>query len=263
MASGVQPRGTIWPQLVPEDKSIISVTVAAEEVATWTVGRRSDAEKKLGGKLVPKGSRLIEKVKLENMGKDGLEDEKEKIRIGIPWSEAEFVSEAMKKGHPCNSFPKLRPSLKQALLSILRHGPEWTMKHRERVLEHWESRAASLAPEEKALHEKMEPGVEQVLRDKHLLLLKEMLLSIGYPDAKVVDELVTGFPIVGELVHSGAFPARRKEAEAERAWAHSHARLFREEARRGAQGGSGNEELDKAVYEGTLGKKRRSGSRPP
>jgi hypothetical protein len=91
-----------------------------------------------------------------------------------------------------------------------------TKRHREKTLAYWKKRAEALAPAEKELHSKMEPQVEDVLKGKRILLLKEMLMSIAYSDVKVVEELVAGFPLVGELILSSLFPEQRKEATASR-----------------------------------------------
>ena len=196
--------------------------------AKWALGKRLEQEQLVGKVLLPKGTRIISLCKLTNEWKSGLD--KLRVQLGIPWSPTEFPVEAMRIGHPYKSFPQLRPSLKRSLLALLRSGPHMTKRHREKTLAYWKKRAEALAPAEKELHSKMEPQVEDVLKGKRILLLKEMLMSIAYSDVKVVEELVAGFPLVGELILSSLFPEQRKEATATREWAHSNARVFREEA---------------------------------
>ena len=49
--------------------------------------------------------------------------------------------------------------------------------------------------------------VREVLGPKKgLLLLREMLVSAGYADESLVDDLARGFPLFGELPRSGTLP---------------------------------------------------------
>ena len=54
---------------------------------------------------------------------------------------------------------------------------------------------------------KLEPQVEAVVKDKKILLFKEMLASIHYDDMSVVDLLITGIEVVGNLKSIGIWRA--------------------------------------------------------
>ena len=54
-------------------------------------------------------------------------------------------------------------------------------------------RAVQLRAEELQLHAGLPPHLQPLLRDKKLLLWKEILLNLQYPDAKIVDEVCQGF----------------------------------------------------------------------
>ena len=56
-----------------------------------------------------------------------------------------------------------------------------------------------LREEEKALHEGLSDHLKKILGGKRLLLWKEILLDLGYPDAAVVDDMVSGFALTLEF----------------------------------------------------------------
>ena len=47
--------------------------------------------------------------------------------------------------------------------------------------------------------------LKKVLEGKRILLWKEVLEQLGYPDAKIMDEVVKGFPLTGWAEQSGVF----------------------------------------------------------
>ena len=61
-----------------------------------------------------------------------------------------------------------------------------------------------------SLHEKLEPHLREVLVGKRLLLMKEMLADLQYPDDTLVDNIRQGFRLTGWLPKSHVFPASMK-----------------------------------------------------
>ena len=84
--------------------------------------------------------------------------------------------------------------------------PHLVVKERAQFFGFWSKRSKELEAEEKALHANLEPHLRQVLQGKRLLIFKEMLNHFGYPDKKLVDDIVAGFPLSGWLPKSHVFP---------------------------------------------------------
>ena len=57
----------------------------------------------------------------------------------------------------------------------------------------------------------MHPHVRQIVETKQLLLYKQMLQSIKYPDCNVADLMYQGFPIVGDMDITGVFEQRQEQ----------------------------------------------------
>lgn len=58
---------------------------------------------------------------------------------------------------------------------------------------------------EEDFHSKMDQQVALVLRGKRVLLLKEILESLGYPDSHLVPDAAAGFRLSGWMGGSGIF----------------------------------------------------------
>ncbi|CAE7514707.1 unnamed protein product, partial [Symbiodinium sp. CCMP2456] len=136
---------------------------------------------------VPVGSKLLQVQKAQKGGEWCKE-----ATFGIYRTPDAFVAEAMKAKHPFDN-----PS---------------TSKHRAKVLEHYERRAMELEEAEKKLKADMAPEVHRVMENKRILLFKEVLQDAGIKDENLVNDLVGGFRITGELQPSGLFQRRLKPA---------------------------------------------------
>ncbi|CAE7914690.1 unnamed protein product, partial [Symbiodinium necroappetens] len=118
----------------------------------------------------------------------------------------------MKAKHPFDNPSALDDSNMQAMANILTTGVKGTIKHRAKVLEHYERRALELEEAEKKLKASMAPEVRRVMENKRILLFKEVLQDAGIKDENLVNDLVGGFRITGELQPSGLFQRRLKPA---------------------------------------------------
>ena len=54
-------------------------------------------------------------------------------------------------------------------------------------------RAKELEADERKLHADLPPHLQHILKGKRLLLLKEVLEDLQYPDQSLVDEIASGF----------------------------------------------------------------------
>ena len=84
-----------------------------------------------------------------------------------------------------------------------RLGPEKVKAKREQTLAYYKDRAKALEEEERPLHEKLHKDVQSVIKEKRILLFKEMLQDIGYDDMSVVELLSVGVRIIGLCQNTG------------------------------------------------------------
>ena len=77
----------------------------------------------------------------------------------------------------------------------------------------WTKRAKELARDEVAFQAKAPEHLRSLLKGKRLLLLKEILNDLQYPDTSLVDDILNGFPITGWLPKSNVLPHRVRHPE--------------------------------------------------
>ena len=178
------------------------------------------------------------------------------VEIGIPFSEEEFVQEALVLEHPFDKI-ELPDQISKNIATLLTKGPQWVSDFRSRQLARWSERAAALEQEEEVLRAGMHPSVRASASSKRLLLFKEMLIDSGFPNAEsLVTHMAQGFRIGGKVVATGIFPQHKREA-----W------LSMEEALDGAplhnrhvlssSGPSGDAKLDEEVFAETQSEHQR------
>ena len=82
------------------------------------------------------------------------------------------------------------------------------LTHRANVLKSMLLRAGELKDEESLLHDRMDPVVASVNRDKKLVLLDELSQTVHHPDLSIVEEVAYGFDLVGWMPKTGLFEAK-------------------------------------------------------
>ena len=70
----------------------------------------------------------------------------------------------------------------------------------------WTRRAKELASDELTCQGNAPEHLRGILKGKRLLLLKEILHDLQYPDTTLVDDILNGFPITDWLPKSNVFP---------------------------------------------------------
>ena len=112
-------------------------------------------------------------------------------------------------------------------------------------------RAKALAGDEETLKAGLPKHVKHILAPKRLLLWKEILAELNYPDAQVFDEMLAGTSLVGEVPLCGMFEKKFKPADmtVERLQTMSKAEKRKNFYRCCS---SGDDEIDAQVYEKTL-----------
>ena len=172
------------------------------------------------------------------------------LASGIPYSPQEFVRAAVEAGHPHhikNLIPKV---LENAVWNNTNKSNHEICANRAALFKKWISRSRELHQQELSLKSRLSPDVSKILEQKKILLWKEMLESSGYPDMGVVDEVIGGTELLGEVGVTGIFGSKFKPADItidELKHALAEDRLSICYSARS----SGDEEIDMAVLEKT------------
>ena len=134
----------------------------------------------------------------------------EVLTLGIPRDPADFIKDAHEIGHPRRAFARVPALMREVLEEVFLGDPFEIKSKRANFLKKWMKRAVQLRAEEQQLHAGLPPHLQPLLKDKKLLLWKEILLDLQYPDSKIVDEVCQGFPLTGWAQSSGVFQTRVK-----------------------------------------------------
>ena len=165
-----------------------------------------------GGKLRVDGVSVDPEVQVHESCNDE-QDSFEILTIGIPREAHDFLQRAVEAGHPRSISIHLSDVVKDVLVENFAGDEYALVKKRTSFLWKWSARAKELRDAERALHAKMPEHLQKLLKGKRLLLLKEVLQSLGYPDTNLVDEITNGFTLHGWMTESHVFPKETKRPE--------------------------------------------------
>ena len=126
--------------------------------------------------------------------------------VGIPRAPTDFIQAAFKAGHPRTMAFHLADGTKQVLLENFGEEQFELSKKRLDFIRKWSTRAQELKEDEAKYHDGLPKHVQVILKGKRLLLLKEILQDIDYPDRDLVKHISEGFSISGWLPKSGICP---------------------------------------------------------
>jgi hypothetical protein len=132
------------------------------------------------------------------------------IEVGIPWPPSEFVELALGLVHPFDAERFLDDDIVGAMFDTLTLGPSEIAARRRNKLDELRARRDALAGREAQLKASLDPIVAHIVRDKQILLLKEVLRDIGHPDTELAADIAVGFPLVGVAKPANVF---EKKAE--------------------------------------------------
>ena len=121
------------------------------------------------------------------------------VWMHIPWTPQEFVTQARRAGHPAHLHLGIPPQMKHAIDKNASMTPLQIMKIRTAQSQRWITRAAELEKAEAAFKQSLPPHIRASLKNKRILLFKEMLEAAHYPDKAVADDMASGFNLVGHL----------------------------------------------------------------
>jgi len=135
------------------------------------------------------------------------------LTVGVPRETTDFLHRAIQAGHPRAISIHLSEAVKDVLRKKISGDEYGLTKERASFLWKWSKRAKELDSEERKLHAGLPPHLQHILKGKRLLLLKEVLEDLQYPDRSLVDEIASGFTLHGWMTESNVFPKETKRPE--------------------------------------------------
>lgn len=125
---------------------------------------------------------------------------------GVFRTPAEFVKAALLAKHPIDAIPQIPDVLVRNVVRVLNDGPALTNAKRKLAVKKVQRLALSLQAGEVELHQSLNPEMQVVLKDKKLLLWKELMTLTDFHDKTLFDEVTKGFNLVGQAAFSEQFP---------------------------------------------------------
>ena len=171
--------------------------------------------------------------------------------VGLYRTPAEFIQVAKETRHPIDMHTFLPECVVANIFYLLTTAPEIVAKERLSRIQQMRAWALELRPANDEILKAMPPQQAHVVQDKHFALLKKMIEHIDYPDKTIVDDLIRGTLLTGEMPASHVFPRRSKPAALSAADVLSSSSLTRKSVI-DRTSSSGDPEIDKAVWEETV-----------
>ena len=253
VATGKQPRGRKLPPLVAE-----FARTEVVESNNCELQKHLDSTGKLASRFfqVPKGSKLLSQTRIKRESKESSapvnsSESQVSYVFGVYRTPEEFLEFAKALHHPRTQAQGLDDDIIMTVFHLLTNGPEATEARRSASMEYWSDRANVLQLREDALHEAMNPKVKQVLKEKRLLLLQEMIKESGHTDTTIAMDIARGHRLTGLVEDSNAFPSKvRLPSITEKALAQSA--KWTRRAIIGSVKSSGSKDVDDKLYSATM-----------
>ncbi|CAE7811218.1 unnamed protein product [Symbiodinium sp. CCMP2592] len=125
------------------------------------------------------------------------------VEVGVPCEPEAFMQSAASFRHPSECDVELPADLEETLSAVSRMSCAELARRRCRFLHSILQRSHELSQREASLHSGLAPHAKAVLRGKRLLLLEELLSSLGHEDTRLVSDICSGFKLTGWLAPSG------------------------------------------------------------
>ena len=214
IALGALPRGAKIKPLVAEFGHFVAAVAPPQQTAAVNdfIATLPKGSKITSRQLWKRGSiRVVQECKfLANADAAEDDDMLELCWVGVPSEPAEFVKRAVAAGHPRGLDVHVDEAMKSVVRANLIEPPSVLAKQRVEYMKKWMARAKELGTEEDKLRSTMPDHVPQVLGNKRLVLMGEMLDDLQYPDTKLVSDIASGFRLSGYMTKSNVFRSRTK-----------------------------------------------------
>ena len=206
-----QPKGQKLRPLVSEYGRYVTLLASTS----------NDSEVQSFVQKLPKGAKVCHRILFPGgVARDDMESKYEEVfqteswkagepcellQIGIPHEPADFISDAIRKGHPRDIIAQVSNEIRAVVRSMLDGDMAGRFKTRAAFLKKWLKRSLELKDEEQALHRKLPLHLQRILEGKRLLLWREILVDLQYPDVAVIDDMCSGFKLTGWAPSTGVF----------------------------------------------------------
>lgn len=162
-----------------------------------------------------------------------------------------FLQKAREAEHPF-SVESCLPEVLHHTVEFLASTPDGEVASlRADFIRKWLDRSKAVSQQEADLRKDMDPHVNRVTKQKRILLFKQMLQSLSYPDLGVVDELVRGVDLTGEVPPTGMLPEKRVPPLLTEQALKSRSAMMRSAVKKSV-GPSDDDEMDQAIWRQTL-----------
>ena len=194
-ATNIQPRKNL-PPMVPEFKQVIHQNSQTP---------------------LPAHARLLSTPKRGYVA-SAKESNDNQVTVGVHFSPEEFLSEAIRLCHPTrhNCLSPKEVGTNAAHLSD-KSVHQIALERTEEV-KRWVALSKELSTKEQDLKASISPRIAEVLKDKRLCLLKQLLDEAGREDAGLVEDIKRGFDLTGALPRSGVFNQKFRPASMIALW---------------------------------------------
>ena len=182
------PRGKKFKPLVSEYGSYHTV-VHAIHVEKPTE-QLPDGAKLVHQRISKRGEIRVDDATI-HFSAEGLSGDEEIMvsQFGIPRDPMDFCERAVQCGHPRGMAVQLPQLVKEVIEQNFSMAPAELALVRCRELTKWTVRAEHLKQQELEFKQSSPEHMKPLMRRKRLLLLKEMLEAVDYPDKQLVDDI--------------------------------------------------------------------------
>ena len=127
----------------------------------------------------------------------------DEVAFGCPWDPLVFVKEVCKVGHPQSFVSAIPKEVEEAISNVASSQPQEIVIARCKWLGKYAALAKELEGENQSLLDRMPLQMRKVMSCKRLALLERIIKDEKYEDAKLADDMVNGFSLVGQAPSSG------------------------------------------------------------
>ena len=187
---GRQPRGNLLPQLIPEFAKILQVH--------WPLEWPRQAPRMLSTSerahfSLPFATKLLSFKK----GESATDELCYFAELGVYRTPDQFTEEALKLHHPFDDCSSVPDDIKRAIFWLLTSGPLEVSQQRKQILDKYAEMRNDLEEAEQTIHHQLDPEREAIIRDKKILLFKQMCRDAGVEDDGLCDLLANGVKLTG------------------------------------------------------------------
>ena len=140
------------------------------------------------------------------------ESKDNQVTVGVHFAPEKFLSEAIRFCHPTEHnclFPK---EVRANVTHLSERSVHQIALDRTEEVKKWGALSKELPNKERDLKSSISPRIAEVLEDKRLCLLKQLLEEAGHEDTGLAEDIKRGFDLTGALPRSGVFNQKFRPA---------------------------------------------------